>query len=82
MLERLAAVRNSHSVARPDKRPRPTRQTSRKSGSQGPKPNDGLDRAVPVRESGFLTAFPESERAAREAVWTEPSSYSSIGPFG
>lgn len=30
----------------------------------------------------FLTAFPESERAAREAAWTAPSSYSSVGPFG
>jgi hypothetical protein len=29
----------------------------------------------------FLTAFPESERAAREAAWATPSSYSSIGPF-
>lgn len=30
----------------------------------------------------FLTAFPESERAAREAAWTVPTSYASIGPFG
>jgi hypothetical protein len=29
----------------------------------------------------FLTAFPESERAGREAAWATPSSYSSIGPF-
>ena len=29
----------------------------------------------------FLTAFPESERAARAAAWATPSSYSSIGPF-
>jgi hypothetical protein len=29
----------------------------------------------------FLTAFPESERAARRAAWAIPSNYASVGPF-